>query len=116
MAGMSASRIGGFSLPLGAILGLVVMLIRPGSLLIEPLGRGATLLERVRALADNAAFTHISPLLGAFGLLLLLFGFFTVRRAMSGRDASDAFTRFGVLLLTFAVIALASTYGMNHTL
>lgn len=28
MAGMSASRIGGFSLPLGAVLGLVVMLIR----------------------------------------------------------------------------------------
>ena len=52
MAGMSASRIGGFSLALGAALGLVVVLIRPGSLLIDPLERGSTLLDRVRVQSE----------------------------------------------------------------
>ena len=99
---------------LGAALGILATLIRPGSILIDPLGFEATMLQRVRTLAESPEMTHIASLLGALGLLLVLYGFFTVRRAIGDRTGSDASIRFGVLLLTFATFGIAISNGLNH--
>ena len=82
--------------------------LRPGSLLIEPVARGATFVGRVQVLAANAALTHTMALLSALGFLLLLFGFLALRRVVS------AVPGFGLLLLAFAVILFAASGGMNH--
>ena len=114
MAGMSATRIGGCSLVLGAALGLFATLIRPGSILVDPLGPGSTMLERVRTLSANPELTHIASLVGALGLLLVLHGFFTIRRGLGDKTAADASIRFGILLLTFGTFGIATANGLNH--
>ena len=88
--------------------------MRPGSLLIEPVARGATFVGRVHVLAATAALTHTMALLSALGFLLLLFGFLALRRVVSGESAESAVLGFGLLLLAFAVILFAASGGMNH--
>ena len=114
MAGMSATRFGGVALIVGAALGLFATLIRPGSTLVDPLGPGSTMLQRVRTLSENPELTHIASLLGALGLFLVLHGFFTIRRALGDKTAADASIRFGILLLTFGTFGIATSNGLNH--
>ena len=114
MAGMSATKISGLMLAVGGVLAVAMRLVRPGDLVVDPLAGDATLLERVRVLAENADLTHISSILGALGILLLLFGFITIWRTVGDRMAGDALTRFGVVLLVVAVIGFVFSHGLNH--
>ena len=103
-------------LVVGAALGIVMRFLRPGEIVIDYLPSDATLVDRVRVLADNATLTHVTSLFGALGLLMLLFGLFTIRRAFVGQTSADAFIRFGVMLLTFAVFGFAAANGLNHVI
>lgn len=114
MAGISASRIGGLSLIAGGALAVLMRFLRPGDVAVSPLGDGATLLERVRILAEHQVLTHISSILGALGVILVLFGLYTIQRAVRDQTASDAFIRFGVLLIAIATIGLVFANGLNH--
>ena len=114
MPGTSAARFAGLALIIGAALSIIMIFLRPGNIAIDPLGPEATLLERVQVLSDQAALTHITAVLHPLGMLLMLFGFFTIRRAMDNRTARDAFIRLGIMLLTFGIFALAITHGLNH--
>lgn len=110
----TATKLSGTALALGGLLGFIVPFIRPGALIVEPLDREATMLERVQVLAANAPLTHTSTLLSALGLALLLFGFFGVRRAVNRGTVAHGLVTFGVLLLAFGVIGLAIANGLNH--
>lgn len=114
MWSMTATRLTGTALALGGLLGFAVPFFRPGALIVEPLDRGATLLERVQVLAENAALTHTSTLLGALGLALLVFGLFGVRRAVGRGTVTYGLVTFGVFLLAFGAIGLAIANGLNH--
>lgn len=110
----TATKLSGIALALGGLLGFAVPFIRPGALIVEPLDREATMLERVQVLAANAPLTHTSTLLSALGLALLIFGFFGVRRAVNRGTVAHGLVTFGVLLLAFGVIGLAIANGLNH--
>ena len=99
---------------MGGLLGVVLPFIRPGGLVVDPLERASTLLQRVRVLAENATFTHTSSLLGSLGLFLLVFGLFGVRRALGEGTLKRVLVTLGVFLLAFGGIGLAFGYGMNH--
>lgn len=114
MGDRTAARFGGMALVLGGLLGVVLPFIRPGGLVVEPLERGSTFLERVRVLAENATFTHISSLLGSLGLFLLIFGLFSVRRALGEGTVKRVLVTLGVFLVAFGGIGLAFGYGLNH--
>ena len=114
MWSMAATKLTGMALILGGLLGFAVPFIRPGALIVEPLDRGATLLERVQVLAENASLTHTSTLLGALGLVLLIFGLFGARRAVTRGTVAYGLVTFGVFLLAFGVIGLAIGNGLNH--
>ena len=109
-----ATKFTSMALILGGLLGVVLPFIRPGGLVVEPLARGATLLERVQVLAQNAPFTHTSSLLGSLGLFLLTFGFFGVRRSLDRGTVKRVLATLGVFLLAFGCIGLALGYGLNH--
>lgn len=51
----------------------------------------------VNVIAGNALLTHLSALLGSLAVLMILFGFFTLRDALGRHTASDVFIPFGVL-------------------
>ncbi len=114
MANMSDARIGGIALAGGAILDLFATLIRPGSILIEPLGRASTQVERVQVLADNAPYTHTSVLVGTLGLLTMLYGFLLLWRHVRDHGAGDAVTGLGLIFLAFAVFFIGVAGGLNH--
>ena len=47
-------------------------------------------------------------------MLMMLFGFFSLRQVIGYQTASDAFIRFGVLLTTFGLLLYALNQGLNH--
>jgi len=115
MSNMSSMRVGGVSMMVGAFMAVIMIILRPGHLAIDLLLVDATLLDRVKVLAENSTLTHISALLVALGMLLMLFGFFSMRRALDGEvTARAAFVRLAVVFLTFGITTLAIANGLNH--
>ena len=106
-------RVAGLLMTLGAALMLVIFFIRPGSVLLPP-DPERPLLGMVNVLANHAALTHVSALVGSLAILMVLFGFFTLRDAVGRHTTSDAFIRFGVLMLTVAVVGFVLAAGLNH--
>ena len=102
MAVMSAGRITGLFLIMGAVLVLVMIFLRPGSILVEPQA-GGSMAASVEALAKYSTLTHVTSLLGALGLFMMLFGFYGIGRALGDQTSGDSLARFGILLLTFAI-------------
>ena len=115
MSNMSATKVSGLMLAVGAILTIFASLFRPGSYLIEPsFASDAGLVAVVRVLANNANLTHSTSLIAAAGMLMMLFGYFSIRQAIGNRTAADAFVRFGVLALTVGLIGFIFNQGLNH--
>lgn len=114
MGAKTATRLTGMALALGGLLGVIIPFIRPGGLVVEPLERASRLLDRVQVLADNAAFTHTSSLLGSLGLFLLVFGLLGLRRILGRGTVKHMAVTLGVFLLAFGCIGLAFGYGLNH--
>lgn len=110
----ATTKLTAMALALGGLLGLIIPFIRPGGLVIEPLERASRMLDRVQVLADNAAFTHTSSLLGSLGLFLLIFGLFGLRRTLGSGTLKHMVVTLGVFLLAFGGIGLAFGYGLNH--
>ena len=71
------------------------------------------MVQRFRVLSTSATLTHVSALFGAMGMLMVLFGFYTIRRTLGDSSAGDALARFGVVLLTFAAFRFAFTNGRD---
>ena len=115
MSNISASKISGIILAVGAILVIWASLSRPGSYLIEPsYSSDVGLVAAVRVLANNAGLTHATSLIAAGGMLMMLFGYFAIRQALGHKTASDAFIRFGVLALTVGLIGYIFNQGLSH--
>ena len=113
MAGMSATRTAGLMFGIGTVLALVARFLRPSGILIDP-QFGQHIRDKVPTMADYATLSHVTALMAAVGLLMMLFGFYTIRSATGNRTAGDAFVRFGVLALTFAIFALVTVQGLTH--
>ena len=69
MSGMSATRISGLILIIGAVLMVLATLFRPGSYLIDPnFSSDARLLDAINTFVDNALITHLTSIFGALVL------------------------------------------------
>ena len=114
MRTISDERLGGLTLAIGGLLYLVSALLRPGSIIIEPLARLGSQVERVEVLANNAIFTHATSLLGVIAAFATLFGFVVLRRLLNDHSVAHALTFFGLIFLAFSTFFFAFGNGLNQ--
>ena len=63
------------------------------------------MVERVTVLSDYAALTNVTALFGSLGMLMLLFGLYTIRRALGLRErfTSSLYRNIALLACLVAV-------------
>ena len=112
MGTISVRKLGGLSLIIGPIVAVVCFLIRPGGGLVggtvDPADAGAT----IGVLMANSDLAGISYLLGAVGLIMLLYGVNVLVGTLKGGNG-EALARYGSLLLLLAAVGWVTSSALD---
>jgi hypothetical protein len=113
MGTISANKLGGLSLALGAIVAVVFHIIQPGGMIIDN-ADPANAQASIVALASNGTLSKLSGLFISLGLLMVVYGALVIQGNIRSKGGNgDALSRYGVQLLLVSVvmgiIALALT-------
>ena len=112
MGTISLNKLGGWSLILGPILTLVAYFLQPGVALIDPVDP-AVASEAIPAIINNAALSKISSVLIPIGLLVLVYGIFSLQKYITANGNGDALSRYGALLFLVGCLGWITGSGMN---
>ena len=111
---ISLNRLGGIALIVGPALSIVFFLIQPGGLLIDS-ADSSDAMANITSFASNALLSNLTSLMISLGLLIMVYGLYTVQNAT--RDSSgDALSRFGLLVITVGAIGWIMAQGMHLVL
>jgi hypothetical protein len=109
---ISLNKLGGWSLILGPILTLVFYFLQPGVAIID-VADPAVAAEAIPAIINNATLSKISSVLIPIGLLVLLYGIFSLQKHISANRNGDALSRYGALLILVGVLGWITGLGAN---
>ena len=104
---------GGLSLIFGTAGMTLFSIFEPGAALID--AADVTDLSGMnKAMADNAAISHLTATAILFSAMLLIYGFIQIWLAAPAGEGMIHMARLGVVVGIFAVCCLAITRGLNH--
>ena len=116
MAYITEPRMGGLGLIIGSALYIASTLIL--SIIVHINGEVDDLNAIVDAIADNPTMTWFSTVLGAMGLMFMLWGLIVMWQTAQSTCAVDTFVKFGLFGLMLALISFffsdALTYMTSH--
>ena len=112
MGTISLNKLGGWSLILGPILTLVFYFLQPGVAIID-VADPAVAAEAIPAIINNATLSKISSVLIPIGLLVLVYGIFSLQKYISANGNGDALSRYGALLILVGCLGWITGSGVN---
>lgn len=112
MGTISLNKLGGWSLILGPILTLVFYFLQPGVAIID-VADPAVAAEAIPAIINNATLSKISSVLIPIGLLVLVYGIFSLQKYISANGNGDALSRYGALLFLVGCLGWITGSGVN---
>ena len=115
MKTVSVNRLEALALIVGPVMALCFFIIEPGGMLIDSV-EASDSLGRVTATASNAAMSHLTALMIPLGLIVALYGFAGLNRAIVGDETSSSLSRFGVLSLTMGGFGWIIASGLTHVI
>ncbi len=113
--GSRVHRLEAWGLITGPVLALTFFLLEPGALVFDRAEYGDAE-ATIRALASNAAIAHTVALMVPLGLILMLYGFSGISRAIGGDSMAAALSRLGILCMTVGVFGWILASGLAHVL
>ena len=108
-------KLDALALIVGPVVALLFFLLEPGALIIDP-AETSDAVGRITALVSNQTMAHISALVVPAGLMLMVYGFAGINRAIRDESMSSALSRLGILSLTIGAIGWILTAGITHAL
>lgn len=115
MGTISVNRLGGISLIVGPVLALVFWLIQPGGAIIDS-ADPANAQESIMAFVSNSGLAKATGLIIPVGLILFLYGIFTIQGNIRGNGNGDALSRLGAGIILIAVIGWVSTSALGNVI
>ena len=115
MGTISANKLAGYSLIVGPIVALLGYFLQPGGMLIKP-ADPADAAASLAAITSNDMMSQVTGIIIALGLITFLYGFFVLQSNMRLNGSGDAVSRYGVMLIMFAIIGWVVSIGMNMSI
>ncbi len=109
---LSLNKLGAICLIAGPLVAWVFFILQPGGLLIDP----AELSDAkgwVAATTSNSGWTEFTSIIVAFGLMIMVFGFYTVQSSVRGSGACDVLTRAGFSMMLLGTAGWVFAQGLN---
>ena len=108
------NKTAGIALVLGVVLSLIVSLLHPGGVLIDPVDQ-TDFAAAIGAMSDNANLSHATTLLFIVAILMEAYGLLALFRLVGSRGSlADSALRFGLVGIMFGWALFIIELGARH--
>ena len=115
MGTISVNKLGGLSLIIGPLVGVIAYLIRPGGGLIGGTVDPANAQASIKSLLSNSDLAAISFLLIPLGLILMIYGVNAFVKSLKGGNG-EAVAQYGALFFLLAAIGWITASALTLTI
>ena len=112
MGTISVNKLGGLALIIGPIVTVICYFIQPGGAIIDA-ADPADAIASITAMISNSGLTQLTGIVIPLGLIVFLFGIYTLQAQIRSGGSGDALSRLGALLLTLGVVGWVIGSGLS---